>query len=383
MFNFNHQTRIISGAGSLGEVGTQAKSLGATKALIVSDPFFKDSKTIDFIIDCLKKEEISSFTYTKVQPNPRDYDCEEGAEIAKEQGIDIIIGLGGGSALDEAKAIAALVSNGGKCSDWDFTDLDKPMLANICIPTTAGTGAEVTFCAVLDDTDRHFKMAMFDSINLIPTIAILDPELTITLPQSATAGPGMDVMTHAIEAYTVKVHNPISDSLALSAIKLVKKYLPIAFTNPTNIEAREKMLIASSMAGMAFINSNVGAVHAMSETIGAKYDLPHGLLNALLLTPVIEYSLDAEIERYADIAVALGVDPDGKNSSQVAEEGLKVLREFTKQFNFPNLEKLDKFGQDDFDSLAEKALINDLTADNAKELTKKGYIEILEKAYKF
>ncbi|MBS0948804.1 iron-containing alcohol dehydrogenase [Weissella minor] len=381
MFSFDHQTRIISGVGAIDEVAEQAKGLGSKVAMLVCTPFFNESETVDKIITNLKDAQIDVIQFSKVQPNPRDYDCEEGAKLAIDHQVDLIIGLGGGSALDEAKAIAALITNGGKCSDWDARDLEQPMLANICIPTTAGTGAEVTFCAVIDDTKRNFKMAMFDPINLIPTVAILDPNLTVTLPKSTIAGPGMDVLTHAIEAYTVKSHNPISDTLALEAIRLVKANLPVAFNDPENIQARENMLNASAMAGMAFINANVGAVHALSETLGAKYGLPHGLTNALLLEPIVEYSMDADWQRYANIGEAMGVNADGKSVDEVAREGVIALHKFIEQFAFPDLASFEKFDASDFADIAATAMQNDLTADNAKPLTEDAYVQILKKAF--
>lgn len=380
-FYFNHQTRIVSGADTKHQVGQQAKELGMHKAMVVYDPFFKDSHIVKDIISYLAAEGIAAIEFSQVQPNPRDYDCEQGAELARQAEVDGIIGLGGGSALDEAKAIAALVTNGGSCDQWDGVDLKEPMLPGVYLPTTAGTGAEVSFCAVIDDTKRHFKMAFFDAVNFIPTVAILDPTLTTTLPQSATAGPGMDVMTHAVEAYTAKPHNPISDALALSAIRMVKENLPVAFNEPENLQARENMLVASSMASMAFINSNVGAVHALSETIGAEYDLPHGLLNALLITPTMAYNLDANYQRFADIAQALGVSVQGKSVSELAEAGVAEMAKFVKQFNLPNLASFDKFGPAEFSRLAERAMTNDLTADNVKQMTAQAYVEILEQAY--
>lgn len=379
-FQFNHQTRIISGSGELNNVGTYSKGLNAKNALIVCDPFFEKSVIVNKIQNALTKAGIKTYEYAKVKPNPRDYDCEAGAKLANDHQVDLVIALGGGSAMDEGKAIAALVTNGGKCADWDAKPLNQPMLPMICIPTTAGTGSEVTFCAVIDDTKRHFKMAFQDEINLIPTIALLDPELTVTLPPKATAGPGMDVMTHAIEAYTCKVHNPISDALALQAIKLVHKNLVQAFQHPDDLLARENMLVASSMAGMAFINANVGSVHALSETIGAVHDFPHGLVNALLLVPTIEYNLDSNWQRFADIAEALGVQPQ-ETIQETARGGIEVLKLMIATFNLPNLEELGGLEKNEFKALSEQAMKNDLTIDNSKTMTAAAYKNILEQAY--
>ena len=379
-FQFNHQTRIISGAGELDNVGDHAHGLSATNALIVCDSFFKDSAVMVRIQKSLSSMGIKSQEFADVQPNPRDYDCEAGAKLAEEQNVDLVIALGGGSAMDEGKAIAALVTNGGTCSDWDAKPLAQHMLPMICIPTTAGTGSEVTFCAVIDDTERHFKMAFQDEVNLIPTIALLDLELTLTLPAKATAGPGMDVMTHAIEAYTCKVHNPISDALALQAIRLVHENLVQAFKSPQDITARENMLVASSIAGMAFINANVGSVHALSETIGALHDFPHGLVNALLLVPTIEYNLDSNWERFADIAEVLGVS-QLDSAEETARAGVEVLRQMIRQFDLPNLKKLGGLNSDEFVGISEKAMKNDLTLDNSKTMTAPAYEEIIEKAY--
>lgn len=380
-FYFNQQTRLTVGAGKLKEIGSEAKRIGGKRCLLVMDPYFVESEVVNIIESSLSDHGIKTFKFSEVQPNPRDYDCEAGRDFAKEKNVDFVVTLGGGSAMDEGKAIAALVTNGGICSDWNEKELDRPMLPVICIPTTSGTGSEVTFISVIDDTKLDFKMAFIDPINLIPKVAILDPELTVTLPKSVTSGPGMDVLTHAIEAYTVKVNNPISDCLALKAIQLVKDNLFIAYNEPTNLEARENMLIASSLAGSAFTNANVGSVHAMSETVGAIYDLPHGLLNALLLIPTMEYNIDADFKRFADVAVALGVDSHNKTEKEVAYEGLEVLKTFFKQFDLPNFEQLNKFDSSQFKDLATKAMDNPLTNDNVKQMNVEAYIQILEKSY--
>lgn len=380
-FAFNHQTRIISGPVELDNIGVIAKSLNATHVLFVYDTFFKESNVVNNIVNKLKEKSIVTTQFSKVQPNPRDYDCEQGATIATDNQVDLIIALGGGSTMDEAKAIAALVTNGGKCSDWDGVDLQHPMLHTICIPTTAGTGADVTFCAVIDDTTRHFKMAFQDPINLIPTISLLDPKLTTTLPTSATVGPGMDVMTHAVEAYTVKVHNPISDALALAVIKIVVQNLKLAVDHPQDVAIREKLLVASSMAGMAFMNANVGAVHALSETIGAKYDLPHGMTNAALLVPIMDYNKSADPKRFAQIAIALGADPDGKSDEQLATEAVEKMKALTQSLHVSKLHEFDQFTESEFDEIAKNAMLNELTADNCREMTADGYVSVLKAAY--
>lgn len=283
--------------------------------------------------------------------------------------------------MDQSKATAALVTNGGICRDWDGKDLKANMLPVICIPTTSGTGSEVTFVAVITDSERKYKMSMFDPIRLVPKVAITDPELTLSLPPALTASTGIDALTHAIEAYTCRVSQPITDAIALYAIEQIRKNLLAAVEDGGNLVARENMMAGSTMAGIAFINANVGAVHAISETIGAWYDTPHGVCNSIFLPYIFEYNIEADVEKHAIVAERLGVDPKGKTRREVALEGVKAIKELSNAVKIPKLKDLDYIAKENFMAIAKTSAKNLLSNDNAREIDAAGYMEVLKAAY--
>lgn len=379
---FFHATKVVSGAGSVSMTGEEAVRLGAKKALIITDSFLSSSPICGKVTDSLKEAGIPYIIYDKVRPNPRTTDCDETCELAKAEQVDLLIGLGGGSSMDQAKTTAALVTNGGKCVEWDYVEIPHKMLPTICIPTTAGTGSEVTFCAVITDEEKKYKMTVMDLYNLRPDVAIADPELLLSLPPSLTASTGVDALTHAIEAYTCKVSQPITDALALHAISLIGKYLVTAVENGGDLEARTGMLNASLMAGAAFINSNVGAVHAISETIGAWYDTPHGVANSIFLPYIMEYNIPACPDRFARIAVQLGIDPAGKTTEELAYAAVEYVKELNRKVKIPRLKELEYIKEENFDAIAQRSAENPLSDDNAREIGKEGYLEALQKAYR-
>ena len=255
------------------------------------------------------------------------------------------------------------------------------MLPTICIPTTAGTGSEVTFCAVITDEEKKYKMSVMDVYNLRPDVAIADPELLVSLPPSLTASTGVDALTHAIEAYTCTVHQPLTDALALHAIELIGQNLVTAVEHGDDLAARENMLNASLMAGAAFINSNVGAVHAISETIGAWYDTPHGVGNSMFLPYIMEYNIPACPERFAKIAVQLGIDAADKTEEELALEAVAYVKELNARVKIPKLRDLEYIKEENFEAIAQRSADNPLSDDNARPIDKDGYMEVLRKAY--
>lgn len=379
---FYHATKIISGAGTISRVGLEAAALGAKKVLIITDGFLAQSEAMGKIKKSLEEEGIAYHIYMDVRPNPRDEDCVRSAELAKKIGAQAIIGFGGGSSMDQCKATAALVTNGGCCKDWDGIFLNEYKLPIVCIPTTAGTGSEVTFVAVITDPERNFKMSMFDPEKLVPDTAIVDPELTLTLPASLTASTGIDALTHAIEAYTCKVSQPITDAVALHAIELISKNLRAAVEDGSNLAVRENMMMGSVMAGIAFINSNVGAVHAVSETIGGWYDTPHGVCNSIFLPYVMEYNLPAAEEKLAVVAEKMGIDPKGKTRKETALEGIRFIKDLSEATKIPKLSTLGYIKEENFREIAETSAKNLLSNDNARDIDAEGYLEILYAAYR-
>lgn len=378
---FLHATKVVSGVGAVERTGEEVSLLGGKKVLIITDGFLASSDIYKKVVNSLEKADIEYVTYKEVRPNPRTKDCDFTCELVKNEEVDVIIGLGGGSSMDQAKATAALVTNGGKCVDWDYKDLDEYMLPVICIPTTAGTGSEVTFVAVITDEEKKYKMSVMDAVKLRPSVAIADPELLLSLPASLTASTGVDALTHAIEAYTCKVSQPLTDALALRAIEIISANLVEAVENGSNIVARENMLNGSLMAGAAFINSNVGAVHAISETIGAWYDIPHGVGNSIFLPYVMEYNLSANYERFAEVARRMGIDGTGMTTEELAHAGVEKIKELN------NRVKIPKFGalgieESEFRAIAECSAKNALSDDNAREITADDYLELIYQAYK-
>ncbi len=382
MNKFNHATRIIEGFGTIDCVGTEAKALGATKVLVVTDSFLSTTELFKRILSKLEEEQLSYIVYDNVKPNPPTTDCDALVELARKESVDLLIAYGGGSAMDEAKAVGALVTNGGKCVDWDYKEFPKKMLPLITIPTTAGTGSEVTFVAVITDEEREYKMSLMDEKNLVPTLAICDPQVTLALPKSLTAACGIDALTHAIEAYTVKCSSPMTDAIALYAMELIAKSIRTAYEDGSDKDARENMMIGSTMAGMAFINSNVGAVHAIAETIGAKYGIAHGVANSLFLPYVMEYNIPAEPYRYSVVAERLGVErtPEMSNEDH-AYAGVQFIKKLNRDLQIPCFKDLKGIDPEEFDLIAEKSAKNPLSIDNARTIEKADYLEILKKAY--
>lgn len=373
--------KLLEGPGILSQIGTEAKKLNGARALIVTDSFLRSTPFFRQLTDSLDMAGIQWKEYSKVRPNPRTTDCEEAAAFAHEQSIDILIGFGGGSSLDQAKAIAALLTNGKTCTNWDNTSLRFPMLPTICVPTTAGTGSEATFVAVITDEKREYKMSLFDPNNLLPSCAICDPLVTLGLPQPLTASCGMDALTHAIEAYTSRASNSVTDALALRAVRLISENILTAYNDGENLPARQAMMTGSTLAGIAFINSNVGAVHAIAETIGARYDIPHGVANALFLPYVMEFNYPSAQKKYADISAAMGLENMNSVHNNLAMEGILYIKQLCKEMNIPALKQLESIQPDDFELIAERSANNPLSLDNAREIRKKDYLQILWHAY--
>lgn len=378
---FFHGTRIIEGYGVLKMTGAEVNALGAQKALIVTDSFLAKTDIFKTLKESLDEAKVSYIVTTNVKPNPRATDCDDAAKIAKEESVDIIIALGGGSSMDQAKTVAALLTNGKTTVEWGDKELEKNIMPLICIPTTSGTGSEVTWCAVITDEERQYKTTVGDPVHMIPSLAICDPGVTLGLPQSLTASCGVDALTHAIEAYTVQIHTPFTDPLALQAIRLISQNLLKAYKDGSDKEARRNMMLASTIAGMAFISSNVGAVHAIAETVGGWFDTPHGVANSLFLPYVMEYNIPACASRLADVAEAMGIERKGRSDEEYAMTAVEYVKELNKQLHIPTLKDLTEISPDQFEAIAQKSANNVLSNDNARKITEENYLEILNKAY--
>ena len=299
-------TRNLFGEDSVQEAGTLLQSLGGKKAMIVTDSFLATSGMAEDIQKILTDAGVESVIFGGAEPNPKDTNVEDGLKVFNENECDSIISLGGGSSHDCAKAIALVASNGGNIRDYEGVDKStNPLCPMIAINTTAGTASEITRFCIITDTSRHVKMAIVDW-RVTPQIAINDPKLMVGMPPSLTAATGMDALTHAIEGYITKGAWELSDMFHLKAIEIISKTLRGAVENTP--EGREGMALGQYIAGMGFSNVGLGIVHSMAHPLGALYDTPHGVANAIILPTVMQYNAPATGEKYKYIAKAMGVE---------------------------------------------------------------------------
>jgi len=314
---------IVYGIGAINLVGQYARSFGVDKVLVVTDPGVIDAGWANKTTASLEKAGISFVVFSAVSSNPHDHQVMSGAELYHREQCDAIVAVGGGSPMDCAKGIAIVVTN--HCDILEVEGVDKvlfPMPPLICIPTTAGSSADVSQFAIINNTTEHVKIAII-SKSTVPDIALIDPQTTISMGPYLTACTGMDAMVHAIEAYASNASSPLTDLHAIQAIKLIVANLITAITEPQNLDARNGMMLGSLEAGLAFSNASLGAVHAMSHSLGGLLDLPHGECNALLLEHVIRYNFHSAPDRYIEILNAMGVSTVGLGQ----EECLDLLTE--------------------------------------------------------
>lgn len=374
-------TRNIFGEGSVKEAGTLLKSLNVSKAMIVTDKFLAKSGMADKIKKIIVEAGCSAEVFSGAEPNPTDKNVETGVAFFYEYECDSIISLGGGSSHDCAKAIGLVVSNGGRIQDYEGIDkARKDLVPMLAINTTAGTASEITRFCIITDTVRKVKMAIVDW-RVTPKVAINDPELMVGMPPSLTAATGMDAMTHAIEAYVSTNANVLTDSAALMAVKMIYQYLPKAVANGDYMKARDKMAYAQYLAGIAFNNASLGYVHAMAHQLGGVYNLPHGVCNAILLPYVEEFNLIGNLNRFRDLAEAMGENIEGLSTAQAAARAIKAIRLISSHVDIPtNLKELG-VKPEDFDIMAENAMKDVCCLTNPRKATKAQIIEIYRRAY--
>lgn len=298
--------KIVFGTGTAAAAGTEAKSLGASKVLIVTDPGVVKAGLLPSITGPLEAAKLPYAVYDKIEAEPPLRCVDEAAALLRAERCDLVLGVGGGSSLDVAKGVSIVAGNGGRILDHVGMDMvQKPGAPKILMPTTAGTGAEITRALVVTDEAENTKKVVY-SFYCLPEVAIVDPALTYSMPPSVTADSGMDALVHAIETY-VSVHaTPFSDILAEKAIAWIGRYLPIAWCKGANQEARYFMSLAATVSGMAFASGGLGAVHGLSYVLGTRYHMPHGRSNAIMLPHVMRYNLSGALEKYAAIAALLG-----------------------------------------------------------------------------
>lgn len=320
---------MLIGGGAITELAQVLAKLDCAKPLIVTDPFMRDSGKLSAITDVLASASINWQVFADTVPEPTDDVVVTGADIIRAGDFDSLIALGGGSPIDTAKAMSLLAHGGGTVRDYKVPNQPNERgLPVIAIPTTAGTGSEVTKVTVITDKSNDEKMLIM-GLGCLPAAAIVDYELTYSVPQRTTADTGLDSLTHAIEAYVSVRHNPFTDTLALSAMRLIAKNIRVACNEPGNSGAREAMMLAATQGGMAFSNASVCLVHGMSRPIGAFFHVAHGLSNAMLLPTVTAFSAPAAMDRYADCARAM----DLANQDTAADAAVASLITELRQLN--------------------------------------------------
>ena len=309
---------IVYGEAALALAGRHAGNLGATKVLVVTDPGIQQAGWTARVEESLRQAGIAYVTFSAVTPNPKDTEVMAGAAVCMNQGCDLIIAVGGGSPMDCAKGIGVVTGNPGSILDFEGVDeVPQPGPPLIFIPTTAGTSADVSQFAIITDTARHVKIAIVSKM-VIPDIALVDPQTTVTMPSALTAATGMDALCHAFEAFVSNAASPLTDMAALAAVRLIVDNLSEACREPANMTRRNNMMMASLMAGLAFSNASLGLVHAMAHSLGGALDLAHGECNAMLLEKVVGYNYPAAAEKYDRLAAAMGVDIDRHETSRKA-----------------------------------------------------------------
>jgi alcohol dehydrogenase class IV len=348
---------IIFGRGSLNQLGQCSRRMGGDKVLLVTDPGIVDKGWVDEALGYLKQEGLSTVVYDNVVTNPRAFQVEQGALEYSRNECDVIVAIGGGSPMDTAKGIAILVSNKGRIEDYVGCNLiTQPIPPLICVPTTAGTGSDVSQFAIIADQEKKIKMTIL-SRAIMPDISLIDPRLLQTESSELIASTGMDALTHAIEAYVSSLSWSLTDPHASHAIKLVFRHLKEA-VNKRSLDPLEGMAIASLEAGAAFSNAILGAVHALAHPLGGRYDMHHGLANAILLPVVLQKNLEHAPEKYAMIANAMGIDTRGKTSAEAAGQVPEQIETLIKALHIPT--KLSQVGvkKEDIPSLARDAAVD-------------------------
>jgi choline dehydrogenase len=372
------------GLGAIGTLADEVKALGLKRPLLVTDPGIVKVGLLERATAPLEAAHLDYLLFDQVIPNPPIALVDEGAALYQHEGCDGLIALGGGSSMDTAKAIGVVVKHGGSIRAYEWAPVQPihyRIPPTICIPTTSGTGSEVTLWAVITDPVRQIKFNVGGTPLIGAWIALLDPELTLGLPPAITAGTGMDALAHAIECFTCAYAQPWPDAVALLAIEYVSRYLRVAFAQGHNREARYKMSQAAMLAGMAYGTESAGAAHAMSQSAGGVYpEVPHGPFTARLLGPVMEYNYKGEPERFARIAQAMGEDIRGLTVWRAAEKAVEAVMRLTEDVEIPSLQQLG-LQEEAIPMLAEIAYKDPQTIGNPRDINVKGYMQIYRRTF--
>lgn len=380
---FNMPSINLFGAGTIQEVGSRLKGYKVKKALLVTDEGLHKLGLSETLATIIRDAGVEVAIFPKVVPNPTDINVAEGLEVYQNERCDAIVSLGGGSAHDAAKGIGIVATNGGKIADYEGVNLtSNPLPTFIAVNTTAGTASEMTKFTIITDTTRKVKMAIVDK-HVTPLASINDPELMVGMPPQLTAATGLDALTHAIESFVSTAATPITDACAVKTMQLVVEYLPRAVANGEDMEAREQMVYAQFLAGMAFNNGLLGYVHAIAHQFGGFYDLPHGVCNAILLPHVCRFNLVAKVDRFAEIAKHLGENVEGLSQRDAADLAIAAIERLSKDLGIPAGFAELGAKDEDIEILAKNAMLDVCAASNPRKPTVDQVQEIIRNACKF
>lgn len=372
---FYGQQALLKAAAAAGKYGQ--------KALLISDKNLAELGYINKVKKIFEEQKLEIEVFAEINSEPDDLQVEQALNYFKAKNCDFIIALGGGSPIDTAKAVAIMLNHPGHIRDYQgLNKLNNQLTPVIAIPTTAGTGSEATQYTVINDLKNDVKMLIGDP-RIIPEIAVVDPELTLSVPAQITAATAFDALTHAIEGYTSVNHQPLTDTLALSAVKRIFNNLETACQKPADLQARTQLALAALEAGMVINNSSVTIVHGMSRPLGALYHLPHGLSNAVLLTNCLEYAASGAPDRFAEVARAIGVEADKQDQLTIAQSGIAKIKELAQRLNIPEnisqLEILEESYLANLDKMATDALASGSPANTYQSVDQNAIIEIYKK----
>ncbi|MER5449334.1 iron-containing alcohol dehydrogenase [Streptomyces sp. NPDC002764] len=330
-----HVPEVLFGPGSLTELGHCALRLGGRRPFLVTDPGLIEAGWVDEAVGHLRRVGLRPVVWHDVTPNPKDHEVEAGFQRYAASGCDVIVGVGGGSVIDAAKGVAILSSNGGRILDYEGVDrVGRPIPPTVMVPSTSGTGADVSQFAVITDTAEHIKITIV-SRTLVPEISVIDPRLLTTMPGWLNAATGLDALTHAIEAFVSRAHNPLTDIHALHAVELITRNLVHTHVRPKDFAARLAMAQAALEAGMAFTNAILGATHAMSHQVGGLLDAPHGVVNGVLLPHVIRFNAETRPQRFVALGAAAGIATEGVPPREVAARLADLVRALADDVGVP------------------------------------------------
>lgn len=369
---------IIFGLGALEQAGESLARLGAKRVFVVSDPGVIAAGWVDKVIPVIREAGLDYQIWHDLTSNPKDYEVHQGLEKYREFESNAVLGVGGGSVIDTAKAIALLSSNGGNIRDYEGADkIQRALPPVVTAPTTAGSGSEVSQLAVITNSQCKMKMVL-GAKSLIPDIALVDPRTLTTKNRELTANTGFDVLTHAIEAYVSQAASPLTDIHALNAMTLVFRYLPLSMSSNSNLEAKTAMAMASLQAGLALSNALLGLVHAMSHQLGGLLDMPHGEANAILLPHIMEYNLPAAMERYGKIARAMEQNIQGLSRREAAQKAVDAVRQLAKDVGIA--EDLSQVGLDRqyLERLSDNAMRDVCLLTNPRDVSKEDILKLFK-----